>query len=125
MINIKSKEYNLSSLFQYDLLREILLSLAEYQNDIHSEIIALKNQNKFQDLRLSRLEEKNNITGNPIEFNIDVTNLESKNVESNQNPELNDKEKEMENEEDIKENKKDEEKLIYHSLIFFHEFVAN
>ena len=111
MINIKSKEYNLSSLFQYDLLREILLSLAEYQNDIHSEIIALKNQNKFQDLRLSRLEEKNNITGNPIEFNIDVTNLESKNVESNQNPELNDKEKEMENEEDIKENKKDEEKL--------------
>ena len=47
MIHIKSKEYNLSSLFQYDLLREILLSLADFQNDIHSEIEALKNQAKL------------------------------------------------------------------------------
>ena len=85
MINIKSKEYNLSSLFQYDLLRDILLSLADYQNDIHSEILALKNQAKYHDMRISNLEEKNNIEINPAEFNINITgtNLESPRVFEN------------------------------------------
>ena len=121
MINIKSKEYNLTSLFQYDLLREILLSLAENQNDINSEIIALKNQNKYQDFRLSKLEEKNNIISNPLEFNIDISNKESKNVESRPNPESiskneekgKDIEKEKEEDNNInKEEKKSTEEQI-------------
>ena len=81
MINIKSKEYNLSSLFQYDLLREILLGLADYQNEIRSELEALKNQNNIQDFRLSRLEEVNDIKS--PEFNINLTNINpSKNFEN-------------------------------------------
>ena len=124
MINIKSKEYNLSALFQYDLLRDILLSLADYQNEIRSELEALKNQNKIQDFRLSLLEEKNDI--NPQEFNINVTNIKSsKNFENinniqnqqaeentNENKENNkiEGEKEEENKEEKKEEGKDDEK---------------
>ena len=77
MITIKSKDYDLSSLFRVDLLREILLSLAEYQNDINSEIASLKNYNKIQDIRLSRLEEKNEIKFDPTEFKINISNYES------------------------------------------------
>ena len=124
MINIKSKEYNLSALFQYDLLRDILWSLADYQNEIRSELEALKNQNKIQDSRLSLLEEKNDI--NPQEFNINVTNIKSsKNFENinniqnqqaeentNENKENNkiEGEKEEENKEEKKEEGKDDEK---------------
>ena len=99
MINIKSKEYNLSSLFQYDLLREILLGLADYQNDIRSEIEALKNQNQIQDFRLSRLEEKNNLQ--PPEFNINLTNIKSTNNFENINN--------IQNQQDNKDNNNVEE----------------
>ena len=77
MIKLKSKDYDLKSLFQYDLLRDILLSLAEYQNDIHSEIIALKNDHKLHDARISKLEEKNGIKFEPSEININIANFES------------------------------------------------
>ena len=108
MINIKSKEYNLSSLFQYDLLRDILLSLADYQNDIHSEILALKNQAKYHDMRISNLEEKNNIEINPAEFNINITgtNLESPRVfENSRSIEISNREENKDEEEEIKESK--------------------
>lgn len=77
MIKLKSKDYDLKSLFQYDLLRDILLSLAEYQNEIHSEIISLKNNYKIHDIRISKLEEKNDIVFDPKEFNINITKDES------------------------------------------------
>ena len=103
MIKLKSKDYDLKSLFQYDLLREILLSLAEYQNDIHSEIMALKNNYNIHDIRISKLEEKNDIKFDPKEFNINITNFESPPIES-----TSDNLKIVEN---IKrEEKKDEEK---------------
>ena len=115
MINIKSKEYNLTTLFQYDLLRDILLSLAEYQNDIHSEIIALKKQTKYHDIRLSKLEANNDIQINPSELDIKITNVESpKNVENlnniipSQNNEEQNKEEEIKKEEETKSEKKEE-----------------
>ena len=117
MINIKSKEYDLTSLFRYDLLRDILLSLAESQNDLRSEIEALKNQNKYYDVRLSQLEEKNEIKINPSQFNINITNVKQpktveniNNQENQQNDENDDKEEEEENKKDEENNnKKDEE----------------
>ena len=95
MIKLKSKDYDLKSLFQYDLLREILLSLAEYQNDIHQEILALKNNNKIQDMRISKLEEKNEIKFDPNKFNINILNLEHSPIVENisDNNKLNDSEK--------------------------------
>ena len=107
MINIKSKEYNLSALFQYDLLREILLGLADYQNEIRSELEALKNQNNIQDFRLSRLEEVNDIK--PPEFNINLTNIKSsKNVENINN--IQNKQEDDDNNNDEEINKIEEEK---------------
>ena len=105
MIKLKSKDYDLKSLFQYDLLRDILLSLAEYQNDIHSEIIALKNNSKAHDIRLSKLEEKNNIKFNPAEFNINITNIEPSPIFENIKTEDGDKK-----EKDEKSEKNDTEK---------------
>ena len=103
MINIKSKEYNLSALFQYDLLRDILLSLAEYQNDIHSEIVALKNQTKYHEARISTLEEKNDIKINPADFNINITNIEPpKNAENANNIEFSPRDESQNKEEEIK-----------------------
>ena len=130
MIHIKSKEYNLSSLFQYDLLREILLSLADFQNDIHSEIEALKNQAKYNNMRLSNLEAKHNIQINPSEFNLNIigSNLDSprifdnsrsaemSNREENKNEEVGEKDNKNgeknnnEKTEDSKEKEKDEKK---------------
>ena len=104
MINIKSKEYNLSSLFQYDLLRDILLSLSEYQNEINSEIIALKKQTKYHEMRLTNLEEKNDIKINLPDFSTTITNIEAqKNVENvNNNNEIPQKDENKNKEEEIK-----------------------
>ena len=103
MINIKSKEYNLSALFQYDLLRDILLSLAEYQNDIQSEIVALKNQAKYHETRISNLEEKNDIKINPADFNINITNIEpAKSVENSNNIEYSPRDENQNKEKEIK-----------------------
>ena len=103
MINIKSKEYNLTTIFQYDLLRDILLSLAEAQNDILSEITVLKNQNNLQDIRLSHLEGKNNLQISPTEFNFNATNIEhSKNVENINNIQNQLRDEKQNKEEEIK-----------------------
>ena len=115
MISIKSKEYNLSALFQYDLLREILLGLADYQNEIRSELEALKNQNNIQDFRLSRLEEINNIK--PQEFNINLTNIKSSknfeninNIQNQQEDEDNNNDEEINKIEEGKEGEKKDDK---------------
>ena len=113
MLKIKSKDYDLSSLFQYDLLREILLSLAEFQNDINSEIKSLRNYNKIQDIRLSRLEEKNDIIFDPSEFNINISNYESSPIyeafsdDKNKEDKDKDKDKDEKNEEEISKDKDD------------------
>ena len=109
MINIKSKEYDLTSLFRYDLLRDILLSLAESQNDLRSEIEALKNQNKYYDVRLSQLEEKNEIKINPSQFNINITNVKQPKTVENINNQENQQNDENDDKEEEEENKKDEE----------------
>ena len=111
-MKLKSKDYDLNTLFQYDLLREILLNLAEYQNDIHAEIMALKNNDKIQDMRLSKLEEKHDIIFNPSEFNINITNYESgkKDEEEKNNKDDDKKEKEAKNEEKEKDENKGEKK---------------
>ena len=119
MIKLKSKDYDLKSLFQYDLLREILLSLAEYQNDIHSEIIALKNNYKIHDIRISKLEEKNDIKFDPKEFNINIANFESplfdstsENFKKLENNEKNE-EKSEKSDEDKKRKKIEDNKDIF------------
>ena len=104
MIKLKSKDYDLKGLFQYDLLRDILLSLAEYQNDIHSEIISLKNNQKIHDMRISKLEEKNGLKFEPSEININLLNFDSsppfeptsenkENIDDNNKEEKSEKEK--------------------------------
>ena len=104
MIKLKSKDIDLNSIFQYDLLKEILLYLSEYQNDINSQIRALRNNDKIQDMRLSRLEEKNNIIFNPSEFNINISNYESEKKEEEE------KEKKID---DKKDEKKDGNKDVF------------
>ena len=109
MIKIKSKDFDLNTLFQFDLLREVLLNLAEFQNDIQSEIMALKKNDKIQDMRLSRLEEKHDIKFDPSEFNISIINLDKSpefgiSTENNKNTEK-----------DIEEKGKKEEKNIFES----------
>lgn len=76
MIKIKSKDFDLNTLFQFDLLREVLLNIAEFQNDIQSEIMDLKKNDKIQDMRLTRLEQKQDIKFDPSEFNINIINLD-------------------------------------------------
>ena len=120
MIKLKSKDYDLKGLFQYDLLRDILLSLAEYQNDIHSEIISLKNNYKIHDVRISKLEEKNDIKFDPSEFNLNISNVEfspnfdnfpenSKKKEETEKKEEKSEKKETEKKEDFSEEDKDDE----------------
>ena len=109
MIKIKSKDFDLNTLFQFDLLREVLLNLAEFQNDIQSEIMALKKNDKIQDMRLSRLEQKHDIKFDPSEFNINIINLDKSSefgisTENNKNTEK-----------DIEEKGKKEEKDIFES----------
>ena len=134
MINIKSKEYNLSALFQYDLLRDILLSLAEYQNDIQSEIVALKNQAKYHE-EIGRahitniepaksVENSNNIEYSPRDENQnkekEIKTDEIKNQDKSEDikeKEVSKKEKEKEREKEkekekqLKENSDDEDKI--------------
>ena len=118
MIKLKSKDYDLKSLFQYDLLRDILLSLAEYQNDIHSEIIALKNNSKAHDIRLSKLEEKNDIKFDPAEFNINITNIEPSPIFENIKTEDGDKkEKDEKSEKNNTEKKGSEKKTLKKKMI--------
>ena len=120
MIKLKSKDYDLKGLFQYDLLRDILLSLAEYQNDIHSEILTLKNNYKIHDIRISKLEEKNDIKFDPSEFNLNISNIESspnfenlpennKKSEGTEKKEEKSEKKETEKKEDFSEEDKDDE----------------
>ena len=115
MIKIKSKDFDLNTLFQFDLLREVLLNLAEFQNDIQSEIMALKKNDKIQDMRLSRLEEKHDIKFDPSEFNINIINLDKSpefgiSTENNKNTEKDIEEKGKKEENDIFEsNEKDDD----------------
>ena len=115
MIKIKSKDFDLNTLFQFDLLREVLLNLAEFQNDIQSEIMALKKNDKIQDMRLSRLEEKHDIKFDPSEFNISIINLDKSpefgiSTENNKNTEKDIEEKGKKEENDIFEsNEKDDD----------------
>ena len=114
MIKLKSKDYDLKGLFQYDLLRDILLSLAEYQNDIHLEILALKNYYKTHDKRISKLEEKNDIKFDPSEFNLNITNFESspiiERIEENQKNGNEDNKKEEKSEKEGNEKKEEDKK---------------
>ena len=115
MIKIKSKDFDLNTLFQFDLLREVLLNLAEFQNDIQSEIMALKKNDKIQDMRLSRLEEKHDIKFDPSEFNINIINLDKSSdlgasTENNKNTEKDLEEKRKKEENDIfASNEKDDD----------------
>ena len=115
MIKIKSKDFDLNTLFQFDLLREVLLNLAEFQNDIQSEIMALKKNDKIQDMRLSRLELKHDIKFDPSEFNISIINLDKSpefgiSTENNKNTEKDIEEKGKKEENDIFEsNEKDDD----------------
>ena len=115
MIKIKSKDFDLNTLFQFDLLREVLLNLAEFQNDIQSEIMALKKNDKIQDMRLSRLEQKHDIKFDPSEFNINIINLDKSSefgisTENNKNTEKDIEEKGKKEEKDIFEsNEKDDD----------------
>ena len=115
MIKIKSKDFDLNTLFQFDLLREVLLNIAEFQNDIQSEIMALKKNDKIQDMRLSRLEQRHDIKFDPSEFNINIINLDKSpefgtSTENNKNTEKDLEEKGKKEENDIFEsNEKDDD----------------
>ena len=93
----------------------MLLNLAEFQNDIQSEIMALKKNDKIQDMRLSRLEEKHDIKFDPSEFNISIINLDKSpefgiSTENNKNTEKDIEEKGKKEEKDIFEsNEKDDD----------------
>ena len=56
MITIEEKEYDLKYLLNYDMLREILIKLAQNQNILQKDVESIKNTNKERDYKLMKLE---------------------------------------------------------------------
>ena len=95
MLKLNENEYNLDNLLgiNFDLLKEILLKLAQSDNKISLEINDINNTNIFRDQRISDLEQKitelnntiNNIDNNMNEKEKEIKNLikEEKKIEIN------------------------------------------
>ena len=49
MLNLDKKEYDLNTVFNYDILKEILLKLAKSQIKLEEEIKSIKNFNTNRD----------------------------------------------------------------------------
>ena len=88
-MNIDIKQVDLNCLFQFDLLKQILLNLSKNQEDLKQELNRLKESNKIRDERLSRLEDVNNIESlvpdNQLGHSTHSAEIENTNNEQNEN----------------------------------------
>ena len=87
MLKLRSKEYDLNILFQFDILKEILLNLAKDQDNIYSQLNKINENNKIISSRIKKLEEKNNISFQPPQKIIIKEIINQPNKEEDEKPE--------------------------------------
>ena len=90
MLKLEKTEYDLNTLFSFDVLKEILLKLAKSQIRLENEINDIKNklENKEDELQSEEEEDNyynNNITNQNINNNIYNSNNQENNNEINNN----------------------------------------
>ena len=90
MLKLEKTEYDLNTLFSFDVLKEILLKLAKSQIKLENEINDIKNklENKEDELQSEEEEDNyynNNITNQNINNNIYNSNNQENNNEINNN----------------------------------------
>ena len=102
MMNLDIKQLDLNYLFQFDLLKQILVSLSKNQDNLNQELNKINESNKIRDERITRLENSFNLESiNQEEQFINSTHSELEKTEKNENENLN------KNEENINENNKE------------------
>ena len=117
MLTLEEKEYDLNFLcsftFDFQMLREILLKLAESNQEMQEKLKNLENLNQEKDKRLSDIENKLNI------LIIENTNLKAEQEEKKDKDKKEEKEEKVEEEKEekkeekeIKEEKKEEKEEI-------------
>ena len=117
MITIEEKEYDLQFLLNFDMLREILIKLAQNQNILQKDVESIKNTNKERDYKLMKLEkmikEKEKDLIDDFELIQKEDKLKEKRELESQNNNINineeEKEEQDENEELQKVEKREEE----------------
>ena len=122
MMNVDIKQIDLNGLFQFDLLKQILLNSAKTQENINEELNKINEANKIRDERITQLEniykkpdsqliitnqsmqiDNNNIKNNDIIIDNNIENItdnENENEYENENKNIN----------KVEEEKKDENK---------------
>ena len=101
-MDLDIKQLDLNYLFQFDLLKQILVSLSKNQDNLNQELNKINESNKIRDERITRLENSFNLESiNQEEQLINSTHSELEKTEKNENENLN------KNEENINENNKE------------------
>ena len=117
MLKLEEKKYDLNNLLglNFDMLREVLIKLAQSQNNLENEIKGIKDRNVKRDKKISSLEKiitelynnnKYNIKENPLELLLKETPKQTSKKEHT-NDKIN-KEKNIKDKNSAKENIKDE-----------------
>ena len=112
MINIDIKQTDLNYLFQFDLLKQILLNLSKNQDSLSQELNKINESNKIRDERITRLENSINLeTVIPEEQPINTTQSQIENTNTEKTDNLNNININKNNEENKIENQNKEENL--------------
>ena len=124
MLKLEKTEYDLNTLFSFDVLKEILLKLAKSQIKLESEINVIKEKLENKEDELQSVEEEenyfnNNITNQNINNNIYNANNQENNKEDNSdinennvNKEQNMNQNKQNDEKESKENKDNKENKV-------------
>ena len=124
MLKLEKTEYDLNTLFSFDVLKEILLKLAKSQIKLESEINEIKEKLENKEDELQSVEEEenyfnNNITNQNINNNIYNANNQENNKEDNSdinennvNKEQNMNQNKQNDEKESKENKDNKENKV-------------
>ena len=124
MLKLEKTEYDLNTLFSFDVLKEILLKLAKSQIKLENEINEIKEKLENKEDELQSVEEEenyfnNNITNQNINNNIYNANNQENNKEDNSdinennvNKEQNMNQNKQNDEKESKENKDNKENKV-------------
>ena len=125
-MNVDIKQIDLNGLFQFELLKQIILNLADSQENIKKELNNINESNKIRDEKIARLESVDKIGSNiydnqliNINQSVEIDNINNKNKESDienitDNKDENINKEENKNEKDIMEEKKEDINKIEH-----------
>ena len=114
MLNLENKDYDLNTLFSFEVLKEILLKLAKAQINQENAINNIINSNKERDRLIAQLlNKKGDVTAGDIDFTIPNQNL----IETDDEFDLFDETKIPNTNYDEKEIKQDQKSDIIHSQI--------